>query len=427
MKFYNRFYAPVASVALALGVFVAMTALVNAQGAGVDLGGGAGMFRPKNPETKSKRRTVKTVKSTTTPGARTTRGGGGSKPSAEEIAAAAERAEDALDEGNEARDARRYQDAERAYRDALKFKPRDARAAYGLGNVYTDQQRWDEAERSYRQAVSFDPNDADAWVALSYVLIQPTSSGNNARRLADAEMAARRAILIQPNYAAAFDRLGSALEARGLSNSDTEQAYRRAVELDSQSAVAHVHLARLLRKMNRASEADPFYKRAAELAQDAPTLILIADALQSEQRWDDSEPLLKRALAMDGRNPNALFLMGRMLVVKKRYIEAEPLLKTVIEVSPRSFSPYNILGSAYLRMDRYQDAESVYNRASEFASVGDRKILAGNFGLGGVGDGYMKAGRAADALRAYQKALTLDPGNAELERKIADARGQINR
>ena len=35
----------------------------------------------------------------------------------------------------------------------------------------------------------------------------------------------------------------------------------------------------------------------------------------------------------------------------------------------------------------------------------DRRELAGNFGFSGVGDGYMKAGRPKDALRAYDRAL----------------------
>jgi tetratricopeptide (TPR) repeat protein len=287
-----------------------------------------------------------------------------------------------------------------------------------LGNVYTDQGRWDEAEKAYKHAGDFGPLNADIFVALSFVQVQPRTGGSNAKRLVEAEIAARRAIQIQSSNAVAHDRLGVALEERGLSNADVEQSYRRAIELDSQFAVAHVHLARLLRKNGRKAEADPLYARAIELAKDAPTLVLIADSLQSEQRWDDSEPVLLRALELDARNPAALYLLGRSLVVRKRFEEAEPRLKQVIEISPRSFAPYSVLGSAYLRTDRFEDAEKIYNRAADVANAGERKQLAAAFGFEGVGDGYVKLGRTADARRAYQRGLQLDPSSTSLQAKL---------
>lgn len=423
MKHHVNLRSALMSLALTLCALLFLGMAVRAQEAGGDLGGGAGIFRPKNPET-SRRRTPGIKPPTGRATGRTSGSGntGGAKPAALPPEVIEERFEDALDEGNTARDARKYAEAEKAYRTAGQLKPKDWRAWYGLGNINTDQQRWDDAEKAYRQASDFAPQNADAFIALSYVLLQPHTGGSNARRLADAELAARRAVQIQSTSAVAYDRLGAALEARGLASSDIEQAYRRAVELDPQFAVAYVHLARLLRKTGRAQEAEPLYGRATELAKDAPTLVLIADALQSEQRWDDSEPVLKRALETDARNPSALFLLGKMLVVKKRYDEAEQRLKQTIEISPRSFSPYYILGSAYLRTDRYEDAEKIYNRAAEIANAGERKQLAGAFGFEGVGDGYMKTGRGADALRAYQRALQLDPNNTGLQTKIAEAR-----
>jgi len=406
--------------AFAGGALVVCAALLfcagaSAQEASGDLGSGAGIFRPKNPETTSRRRTPNRPRPAPNANPRPTH--------TVNPAEVEERYEDALDEGNEARDARKFLDAERAYRNAETIKPRDWRAAYGLGNIYTDQQRWDEAERAYRQAIALNAMNADVQVALSFVLIQPRAgNANGARLLADAESAARRAIQLQPNNAIAYDRLGAALEARGITDSNTEQAYRHAIELDQQFAVAYVHLARLLRKMNRGQEAEPLYHRAEELAHDAPTLVLIAEALQSEQRWNDTEPLLKRALDMDARNPSALYFYGRMLVVGRRYDEAEPILKRAIEVSPHSFAPYYVLGSAYLRQERFDDAEKIDVRAAEFASGNNRKLLAGTYGLEGVGDGYMRGGRRPDALRVYLRAQQLDPTSTSLQAKIASAR-----
>src|SRR5712691_10034521 len=88
------------------------------QDVGADVGGGAGIFRPKNPEAK---------KRTGRPTPLTKRG-----PSARTTAATSpgvkDRVEELLDKGNQFRDARRFAEAEAAYQDLLKIKPRDGRA-----------------------------------------------------------------------------------------------------------------------------------------------------------------------------------------------------------------------------------------------------------------------------------------------------------
>lgn len=392
----------------ALCLSLCTVASVHAQEVGIDPGG-SGLFRAKNPETK---------KSATKPGA-------GARPAGRSAAATranTERVEDLLDKGNEARDARKFTDAETAYKEVLKLKPRDARAAYGLGNIYSDQQRWDDAEAAYRNSVAWAPTNGDAYVALSVVLVQPSAGGDNAKRLADAETFARRSVQIDPKNAVGWDRLGVALQTRGILNSETEHSYRRAIELDPQFAVAYAHLARMLNRSGKPAEAAPLYQKAIELAKDPATLNLIADSLQSEQLWPQSEPVLKRALELDSNNLTSLLLMGRLLIVYKRFQEAEPYLKSATEVASRAFQPFNLLGRVYLGMDRFDDAEATYERASTFAASGEKKQLAGMFGFEGVGDGYLKSNRKDKAVRAYQRALELDPNNNGAAQKLARAR-----
>ena len=397
------------SAALCLNSWIAVPAF--GQDVGGDVGG-ASIFRAKNPETKKKPGTTTAKPSATgRPGTRTA-------PSR----AVAERIEDLLEKGNEARDARNFAAAEESYKEVLKLKARDARAAYGLGNIYADQQRWEDAEAAYRNSVAWAPTNADAHVALSVVLVQPRTNGDNAKRFADAEAFARKAVQIDPKNAVGWDRLGVALQARGLANKETEHSYRRAIDLDPQFAAAYAHLARMLNRSGRSAEAAPMYEKASELAKDPATLNLIAESLQAEQLWPQSEPVLKRALELDARNPTSLILIGRLLIVYKRFQEAEPYLKSATEVSSRAFQPFNLLGRAYLGMDRFSDAEATYERASALVGAGDKKQLAGQFGFEGVGDGYLKLNQKENAARAYQRALDLDPANSGAAQKLARAR-----
>jgi tetratricopeptide (TPR) repeat protein len=407
-KFVEVLRRALAVASLLLACSALLLPATNAQETGGELGGGAGIFRPKNPEAK--------------------RSGNPSRPVTPRLSPAEieARFQNALADGNDARDERKFAAAEASYRSALRLKPRDARAHYGIGNVFVDQQRWDDAEQSYRAAHGITPNNPEVLIALSFALVQPRTGALNAKRFADAEYFARRATQLDPNNAIAFDRLGVAMTARGIFNSDAEAAFRRAVELDQNFVVAQVHLAGVLRRMKRWNEAEPIYRSAVEQAKDAPTLVLIADAMQSEQRWNDSEPVLRRALEMDARNPAALFLMGRLHSVNKRYAEASSVLKTAAEVNPKSFIVRNVLARAYLGNASYDEAFNAYEQAALLASDADRKALAGAFGFAGVGDGYMTAGRPRDALRAYQRALQLDPASTDLPGKIAAARAKIS-
>jgi len=396
------------SVLICLCVIVCGS-VARAQETGGDLVGGAGIFRPKNPEAK--------------------RTSGPRKPPRPTMTAAEleEKYQDALSDGNDARDARKFPVAEASYREAIKLRPTDARAFYGLGNVFADQQRWEDAEDAYRKAYQFAANNPDVLTALSFVLVQPRSGAANAKRLSDAEYYATRATQLQPNNAIAFDRLGVAMVARSIINADTESKFRHAVELDPNLVIAQVHLARLLKRLKRESEAEPIYKKAIEGAKDAPTLVLIAQNMQAEGGdWSDSEPVLRRALAMDPRNPGALFLLGRFLSAHGNYEQAEPVLKQAIDANPKLFGARTILGRCYLGLERYDDAFKTYDQAVDLASEADKKQLAGTFGFAGVGDGYMKAGRAKDAVRAYTRALQLDPNNAALQTKLTEARARAN-
>ncbi len=331
-----------------------------------------------------------------------------------------------LAEGNTARDARNYLAAESAYRRAQGVKAKDARAVYGLGNLYSDQQRWDSAEKAYRDAIRLDPNNSDAYIALSFVLIQPVGGTNSADRYVEAERMARKAITFDARNPIAYDQLGLALELRGVINDETQSAYRKAIELDSNYALPYAHLGKLMRRNGLIPEAKEAYNKAIQLAADAPTMVLVAEVLQAEQKFSESENLLVRALQSDPKNPMALYFRGRALLASKRYEEAERIFLDGIKVSPNSFGFYASLGSVYLRQSRFSDAEKIFVKAIQIASPPEKTTVAGSEGLTGVGDGYLRLRKKDDAVRVFRKALELDNGNAVISEKLIRAQ-KINK
>jgi superkiller protein 3 len=325
--------------------------------------------------------------------------------------------EQSVEEGNAARDARDYLKAEAAYRRARNLKSNDSRAIYGLGNIYADQQRWEESEKAYRQAILLEPGESGAYIALSYVLTQPIAAENLSDRYTEAEKTARRAIQIDPNNAFAYDQLGVALELRGIISAETQNAYQKAVQIEPEFALAYAHLGRLLRRNGKANESAEAYRKAIQFSTDVPTMILVADVMQSQQKYLESEQLLRRALTIDAKNPTALNMLGRALTTHNEFEEAETVLKKSAEVSPNSFVSYTLLGSLYLRRARLDDAEKYLNKALAVVSANERKRLAQDFEA--VGDAFMKAAKPRDAQRLYRQAMALDGTKTILTEKLA--------
>lgn len=327
--------------------------------------------------------------------------------------------EKAIDEGNNQRNERNYTQAEVAYLRARSLKSDDSRAIYGLGNLYSDQGRWEKAEQAYRTAIQIDSNSADPYVALSFVLTQPIAGTNLIERYVEAEKLARRAIELEPQNAVALDQLGVALELQGNISEETQSFYQKAVKLDQTSALAYAHLGRLLRKKGLTNESSVAYTNSIQYSVDVPTMILVADVMQSQQRYLDSERLLRRALREDPKNPTALYLLGRALTTRGSYDEAETVLKKSADVSPKSFVSYMLLGSLFMRRGKLEVAESYLEEALKVVSQSERKRLAIEFET--VGDGYLEAGKKQNAARAYQKAIDLDEKRADLIKKLNTA------
>ena len=333
--------------------------------------------------------------------------------------AANEQFEDLIEAGNTARDDRNYSAAETAYISAKSLKPKDSRAVYGLGNLYSDQQRWEDAETAYRAALQLDSGSATAHIALSYVLTQPIAAPNLSDRYEEAEKLARRAIQYAPSNALAFDQLGVAMELRGLIGSETEDAYRKAIQLDTSFAPAYAHLGRLLRRRGLSKESVSAYQNAIQRSTNVGTMILVADVMQSEQRFADSEQLLRKALGSDPKNQSALLLLGKAMTTQGKYGDAEAVLRKSLDGSPNSFMANSLLGSLYTRQGKFEQAENALLLALKFVPKLEKRFLSQQFEA--LGDGYMKIGNARNAERVYRQAIALDAEKGSLASKLAKA------
>jgi predicted O-linked N-acetylglucosamine transferase (SPINDLY family) len=237
----------------------------------------------------------------------------------------------------------RHPEAEAAARRALALQPSLFAAAHNLGRALLAQRRLAEAETALRRAVTLDPNDANAWNDLAAAL-EPLG------QFGEAAAALERALERRPDFSLARENLqrlraASAQRSAGVEENnrgvqllaqrryaDAEVAFRRALLLqpDLPPAVTF-NLAQALRNQQQLAEAEALYLRVLSQRPDWAQCHLCLGKLYFEwRRLGDAEAAYRRALsiqpdsveALDDLGANVLNYQGRIDEARAAYQQA---------------------------------------------------------------------------------------------------------
>lgn len=269
--------------------------------------------------------------------------------------------------GNLLRSLGRGGEAEAAYRAALEVDRGFRAARLGLARLLLDLQRPGEAEAEADRLVARDPRDAEAWGALA-------AARGALERHADAEAAYRRALELRPDYAVARHNLGALL----MRQQRAEEALR---ELDT--AVAHGVRGREI-QFNRAR------------------------ALFDLYRFEEADAALESVVAA-----SPLDAESQLFLAKLRYMQGVPDFTRSIELAIRehpAHSPLRMLHADLLRRaGEFQRSESVLRELLVRGDDGPQVQSA-------LGTVLVEQGRCAEAepwVRRAHDALPDDPALTE--------------
>ncbi|HET9764864.1 MAG TPA: tetratricopeptide repeat protein, partial [Casimicrobiaceae bacterium] len=228
-------------------------------------------------------------------------------------------------------------------RAALAREPDDVLALNLLGEMLSAIDA-DAAERSWRRALELDPGNAEALFHLA----------NRLREDGEADPAIelyQRALERAPGHAGILNNLGLALEARG----DAEQAeacYRRILDKESQHAEALANLAVLLKSAKRYHEALPWFEQALRQRRDFPARFWISRGvtLGELHAYADAEASLREAARIEPDHAPTQVDIGSMCIVQDKFDEAEGPLVRALELDPGN--PYVATMLVYARLNR---------------------------------------------------------------------------
>ncbi len=135
------------------------------------------------------------------------------------------------------------------------------------------------------------------------------------------------------------------------------------------------HLAAvILAGLGRLEEAEPLFRRAAELAPDyLPAHVRTADVLLKANRLNDAQRIYEDVLARFGEQPYALLGLARAAIARGDWSGAEALLQRAIAADANFVGGLSLLATVYQHLGREDEAARITARVNrrEFVEMRD--------------------------------------------------------
>jgi len=262
------------------------------------------------------------------------------------------------------------------------------------------------------------PSQADAYYyfALGHIQEQQYEMSSNADDAAAAIDSYKKALDIDPNSAVIKERLAE-IYAKSQRIRDAVAQAQEALKIDPNNVDAHRLLARIyVRQLGDldAGETQPEnLAKAIEQFQfilkldprDTYSALWLARLYRFQNQHDEAEKVLRGILKVEPDNAPALEQLSQLLIDEGRPQEATELL-TRAAGDYASPDVYDLLGDAYLQSKDYAKAEQAYRRAVE-----DDPDDPGH--RHGLAQALMAQDKYAQALEQFKRLTALEPGSWE--------------
>jgi serine/threonine protein kinase/Flp pilus assembly protein TadD len=295
------------------------------------------------------------------------------------------------------------------YSRVIDLTPGDAWAWRSRGWAYSKFRQYDKAIPDLSKAIELMPNDACAWNNRGFAHHQLRQYG---KAVADYS----KAIELKPDFAMAWNDRGAAHSE--LRDDDKAMAdFSKAVALDPKIAGVHSNLGTLLLRQKKVPEAIAAYKKAIELD---PKLslahnglgVLLCDHLKQPDKAAES---FRKAIALDGNNPDYHFNLGNALHDERKLNEAIGAYRKAIELDPKRFNACPNLAFALNNLawalasdpePARRDPGRAVSLAKEAVDLQPRNGAYWNT----LGAAQYRAGKWKEAVTALEKSMELRNG-----------------
>jgi tetratricopeptide (TPR) repeat protein len=265
-----------------------------------------------------------------------------------------------------------------------------------LGNIYKDMGNTQLAVETFRRMLNLGDDNA----VRAYQ--QMIDTYRDSKQWPQATAIAKEAVARMPQNRDLKLVLSSQLADQG----EVDKALtdvRSMLKGTQEDREIYIALAQMYSRLKRWPDAEEAVNKADELSkkpEEKEYIVFLRGSIYERQKkFDLSEEMFKRVVAMDPQNAMALNYLGYMLADRGvRLDEALSYIKKAVQLDPANGAYLDSLGWAYFKLGNYDVAEEQLRKASE--RMGSDPTVQDH-----LGDLYLKTGRLKLAAAHWERAL----------------------
>lgn len=324
---------------------------------------------------------------------------------------------------------------------AVQLQPQNVAAQVGLAETYFNMNAVKEARDAAYAALQLDPTNEHALVVLQGTLHTPAEADEAEKRIAalrqragdcagyhlvlagvralhrdaaGAENELKAALALDPRFPAAHEQMVLfRLRAHDRSGAAAEfHAAAQAAPLRSTERLHEINF--LLRSGSPAQAKQELADLNARAPDYIPGLIFAMKVADAEHRYDDAAAAMRKVLALDSSNIDAMLERASIKEAHRDYVGAIEELKKVVQAYPRLPQIKYDLASAYLHTGDLARARDRLNEALVAAPTFYAAALL-------LAEVDLRQSDAADAVKIVQQVLARQPRNRQAHLLLAQA------
>jgi len=281
----------------------------------------------------------------------------------------------------------------------IQISPNSNFSYFMLGQIYLQQKEYEKAKKNYEKAIALLPSYTNAYYGLFTVCT----------RLNEHDKA--------QEYIAVFRKLK---EEDMKILKDRNDAFEDLVKMRKGAAETYMHAGKMYQDSGNLQRAEELLKKAATLdPKNSLYFMKLASLYQMSGRLSDALEMHKKISEIEPENPTCYLNIGVFSAQLRRFTDAEDAFRKAITLAPESSTGYRELAQLYLK------AERKFPQALELAekAVALEAVAVNYFVLCWASD---KNGDTANALKAIERAIQLEPGNLKYKQIYESVRRRID-